>query len=59
MCYTDVCRQASLKYKGLTCESANDSNSDCIFTSMCTNHNCGYGNCEVKANGSHYYRVCM
>lgn len=59
MCDTDVCRQASLEYKGFTCESANDFNSDCIFTSMCTTHDCGYGNCEVKANGSHYYRVCI
>lgn len=58
MCDTDVCRQASLKYKGFTCESGNDSDSACVFKSKCFEKNCGYGECEVKANGSHYYSVC-
>lgn len=56
MCDTDVCRQASLEYIGFTCYSGSDRN--CTFKSKCFNKTCGYGECEVKANGSHYYSVC-
>lgn len=56
MCDTDVCRQASLEYIGFTCFSGSDRN--CTFKSKCFNKTCGYGECEVKANGSHYYSVC-
>lgn len=59
MCDTDVCQQASRKYKGFTCISNNDSSSNCTFQSPCTIHKCGeYGKCHVKTDGLNYVHLC-
>lgn len=59
MCDTDLCQQASLKYKGFTCNSNNDSSSNCTFQSPCTKDKCGeYGECHVKADGLRYVHLC-
>lgn len=59
MCDTDVCQQASRKYKGFTCNSNNDSSSNCTFQSPCTIYKCGeYGICHVKTDGLNYVHLC-